>query len=105
MEPQAAVGRAAGGGAVALSRLDDKTIVLREDGISYIVGQGPDALGQQNDFREILLPAEMGCSEPSSVIAAGDGILFKSAKGFFRLDRTLNTQYVGADVEEFNDSC
>lgn len=91
------------GGATALALLDDKRIVFREGGISVLVGQGPDSLGAQNDFREIQLPEEVGCIEPKSVIHAGDGILFRSAKGFYKLDRTLNTSYVGAAVEAFND--
>lgn len=91
-------------GATGLVRLDDKTIVFRRNAISYIIGQGPDSTGGQNDFREIQLPSECGCSEPNSIIAAGDGILFKSYKGFFKLDRQLNTQYIGADVEAYNDS-
>jgi hypothetical protein len=102
LEPRTDAGRAAGGGAVALARLDDKTVVLREDGLSCIIGQGPDSLGNQNDLREVQLPAEMGCSEPASVLTAGDGVLFKSAKGFFKLARDLSTQYIGADVEAWN---
>lgn len=91
------------GGATGVVRLDQRTIVFREGGISYLTGLGPDPTGSQYDYEETQLPAEMGCTEPASIIAAGDGILFKSAKGFFKLNRDLSTTYIGADVEAYND--
>ncbi len=91
------------GGATAIVRLDDKKIVFREHGLGYITGAGPDALGGQNDFREYQLPAEVGCTEPASANCTGEGLFFKSAKGFYALSRSLETSYIGAAVEEWND--
>lgn len=89
-------------GAVALCRLDDKIIVFRRNSISYITGSGPDSTGSQSDFREIQLPMELGCTDPHAISTTSLGLIFKSNKGFFMLDRALTLTYIGADVEAYN---
>jgi hypothetical protein len=82
--------------------LDDKVVVLRDNSIGWISGVGPDATGGQNDFTEVTIPSDAGCVDPGSAMTGGVGMVFKSNKGFFLLDRGMNTTYIGADVESFN---
>lgn len=91
-----------GGNAVALANLDEKIIVFKETAISWISGNGPADDGSQNDFVEIPIPTDVGCQDPASIATGGTGITFKTAKGFYLLDRSLNVTYIGADVEAFN---
>lgn len=92
-----------GGGCTAQASLDDKLVLFKERGIYFVTGLGPDAMGSQNDFSDPLpLPSDVGCSEPKSLARIPTGVIFKSAKGFYLLDRSLNVTYVGAAVEAFN---
>lgn len=88
----------------ALAVMDDKIIAFKENKIFFFSGDGPNNLGQQDTFTEPdLITSDVGCNEPTSVTNTSEGIYFKSAKGFYLLTRDLNLEYVGRDVEAFND--
>ena len=91
------------GPGVAMASLDDKVILMRENSMAQIEGTGPSATGNGDDFNEVPLPTDVGCVDPGSVMVGGGGVTFKSNKGFYLLDRGLNTSYIGADIESFND--
>lgn len=94
-----------GGGVTALASLDDKLIVFKADRIYMFLGQGPDALGNQNDFTDaILVTSDTGCSVPKSIVLTDDGLMFQSPKGIYRLSRALQAIYIGAPVEGVIDS-
>lgn len=89
----------------ALSALDDKLIIFKKDAIYYIVGNGPDNTGANNDFSEpVFISSTIGCANPSSIVFMPDGLMFQSDKGIWLLGRNLSTQYIGAPVEAFNSS-
>jgi len=91
------------GGIVAGQTLDEKFIIFKEASIFLIRGQGPTDTGSSNDYGQPQqVSIDVGCTEPKSVVTIPTGIIFKSSKGFYLLDRGLNTQYIGANVEEFN---
>jgi hypothetical protein len=92
------------GPARAIVGLEDKAIVFRDKSISVLYGKGPTNLGTDIGFEEVNLPSnEVGCSEPASIVSTGIGVLFKSAKGFYLIDRSGSApQYIGADVEAYN---
>lgn len=93
-----------GGNLTSLKTMDDKLIILKEDALYYISGDGPNDLGEQDSFIEpSQISSDVGAIDSKSVILTPNGLMFKSRKGIYLLDRGLNTQYVGAAVEDFND--
>lgn len=94
-----------GGKITALASLDDKLIAFKAGRIYMFLGQGPDALGNQNDFTDaILVTSDTGCSVPKSIVLTNDGLMFQSPKGIYRLSRALQAIYIGAPVEGIIDS-
>ena len=86
-----------------MKAMDDKLIVFKSDAIYYIAGSGPNNLGEQNTFIEPeLISSDVGCIDRNSVTLTPAGLMFKSRKGIYILGRNLQTQYIGAAVEEFN---
>lgn len=101
-----------GGDVTGLASVDDKLIVFKRSTIRGIIGEGPNALGQQNDFsQDVLVSTDTGCTEPASIVQfsgsdyqgqAVGGVMFKGDKGIYLLDRSLTLSYIGAPVEAFN---
>lgn len=70
--------------------------------IYYMVGDGPGADGSNNDFSQpTLVDATVTTDNPNSLIVAPDGVMFQSEKGIWALGTGLQTEYIGAPVEEF----
>jgi len=93
-----------GGPITALGVLDDKLIIFKDTSIFSLVGSGPNSLGEQNDYgTPELIASDVGCSDPASVVITPFGLMFKSSKGIYLLDRALTTVYIGAPVEAYND--
>ena len=98
--------RADQGGAkiYAYSRLDDKLCIFKEKKILVQVGQGPNPTGSDDDFRTPeALPSDVVTRFPQSLVEYPEGLIFKSEKGFYRLTRGLQTDYIGKEVEAYND--
>ena len=92
-----------GGNITALGELDDKLIIFKANTIFALIGDGPLATGAQNTFSvPQLVASDVGCVDPYSVVRTRNGLMFKSKKGIYLLDRGLQVQYVGAEVEEWN---
>lgn len=92
-----------GGSVTALAVLDDKLVLFKQTSLYILTGEGPTDTGAQNDF---LVPqqiaSDVGCTEPESIVETPQGVMFKSAKGIYILSRSLQVEYVGAKIEEFN---
>lgn len=83
--------------------MDDKSVVFKTNTIWYFIGDGPNNTGANSDFTTVQqVPTDTGCITPKSIVVSPIGAFFQSAKGIYLLDRSLNVQYVGQDVEEFN---
>lgn len=94
---------ARGGPITALASVDDKLVIFKQSHIFFIVGQGPTSNNLQNDLSDaILVTTDVGCIEPRSIVATPVGLMFKSRKGIYLIDRGLQVQYIGAPVEAFN---
>jgi len=92
-----------GGKNVALKKMDDKLVMFKESSIHYIVGDGPNNLGEQDTFIEPeLVISNIGCKTKDSVVLTPSGIMFQSDRGIYLLNRSLGLEYIGAPVEEFN---
>ena len=93
-----------GGDATGVYGMDNNLIIFKKNAIYQLSGEGPNALGQQSDYgTPQLITTDTGCIEGSSIIAYPNGILFKSKKGIYELNRGLYAQYIGAQVADFND--
>lgn len=94
-----------GGPLTVVAPMDDKLILFKENSIFYEFGNGPAPNGTNNDFiNPQLITTDCGCTEAASVVTMPMGLMFKSAKGIYLLDRALQTKYIGAEVEGFNSS-
>ncbi len=93
----------AGGNLVSALKMDSELIFFKETLLYYITGIGPDSTGAQNDFSAPqLIASDVGCSDKNSLVLTPTGILFKSLKGIYLLDRKLGLTYIGAGVEKYN---
>lgn len=87
----------------ALSVMDDKLIIFKQNAIYYINGVGPDNTGSNNQYSQpIFVTSTVGCSNQQSIVFTTQGLLFQSDKGIWILDRNLGTSYIGAAVEKYN---
>lgn len=90
-------------GVVASSELDEKLLLFKRTNIFVTSGQGPLDTGLQNDF---VIPeqvaSDVGCTEARSIVQYPEGVLFKSEKGIYRVSRSLQVEYIGAEVEAYN---
>jgi hypothetical protein len=92
-----------GGDIVELASLDEKLIVFKKTSIYGVQGDGADAVGNNTTFSlPYLINSPVGCTDPLSVVRIPDGIMFKSSKGIYLLNRSLSVEYIGADVEKYN---
>ncbi len=93
-----------GGEITALGVLDDKLIIFKETSMFVLVGNGPTDTGDSNDYDQgaTLISTDIGCSEAKSVVVTPEGLMFKSHKGIYLLNRGLQTTYIGSYVEDFN---
>lgn len=85
--------------------LDGRLIIFAERGLFGIAGDGPDDTGERSTFTAIQpLPSPAGCVNHASIVLAPMGLLFRSSKGIFLLDRSLNVSFIGAGVEPLTDA-
>jgi hypothetical protein len=82
--------------------LDDKIILFKDTSIFFVIGDGPNNSGEGEFSRPQLLSADVGCPSPRSIVCTPMGLMFKSTKGIYVVTRSLEVQYVGADVEDYN---
>lgn len=89
----------------ALSAMDDKLVIFKENAILYINGAGPDNTGASNQYSQpIFVTSTVGCTNQKSIVLTPTGLMFQSNKGIWLLDRGMGTTYIGAPVENFNES-
>lgn len=92
-----------GGPITTLASMDEKIVIFEQDAIFVILGSGPNNAGQQDTFTQPdRVASDIGCLDPKSMVLTPDGLMFKSRKGIYLLNRALQLSYIGAPVEEFN---
>jgi len=85
-------------------KLDDKLIVFKERGLYYISGEGANNAGGGNGYSELInIYGHGGCIDPNSIVASSKGIFYKSKTGIYLLNRGLQTEYIGAGVDKYNE--
>ena len=91
------------GDIVAFAPLDEKVIIFCERSIFVVYGTGPNPNGSFNNYSDPQeVPSDVGCASAASVLRLPQGIVFKTKKGWYLLDRGLSCKYVGAGVAAFD---
>lgn len=87
---------------VAIDSMDDKLIAYSMEHIWYVEGQGPNNLGLGSDLTvAVLIPSEVGCVNPQSLVPFPGGHIFQAPNGgFYMLDRGLQVTFVGREVQD-----
>lgn len=92
-----------GGDATALATMDEKVVFWKAERIGYFSGDGPLDTGDQDTFIEPqTITTDVGCSDPNSITLSSQGLFFKANKGIHLLNRNLDVEYIGKDVEAYN---
>lgn len=92
-----------GGAITALNDLDDKFVVFKQQAIYVFAGNGSDDTGLNGTFSiPQIIAGEIGCNKPQSIAKIPQGLMFKSDKGIYLLNRALGLEYIGAPVESYN---
>lgn len=85
--------------------MDDKLIIFKESGLNYLVGDGPDNTGNNNDFSApVFISSPVGSDNPHSTVLTPQGVLFQASndQGIWLLGRDLTVKFVGAPVSFYN---
>jgi len=94
---------ATGGPITVLSVLDDKLVIFKQFAIFILAGDGPNLTGAQNDYsKPQLVNSDVGCIDSNSAVITPAGVMFKSTKGIYLIDRSLQLSYIGSPVENYN---
>jgi len=92
-----------GGDITALAYLNETLVVFRETSIYALPGGGFDNLGGGQNFGPAnRLSSDVGAVSAESVALTPRGLIFKSRKGWYLLDRSWTAVYIGASVEAFD---
>lgn len=93
-----------GGGISAIGTIDEKLIFFKDSHIFFTVGDGPTSTGANDDFIEAqLITTDSGCTNRKSVARMPLGLMYRSEKGIYLLDRSLAASYLGQNVAGYND--
>lgn len=87
----------------ALSPMDEKSVLMKETGHLFFTGDGANDTGAGSTISNPqVIPTDTGCLQSRGVILIPKGVIFKSEKGLYMLDRGLNIIYLGMDVQADN---
>jgi hypothetical protein len=100
-----------GGDVTALAVMDDVVFVFKASCIFAFNGDGPYETGVTTSTGPLvsgfsssqIITSDVGCTDPASIVLTPDGLMFKSAKGIYLLDRSRQVSYAGSPVEAYNE--
>lgn len=93
-----------GGDITAIKGMDDKLVIFKRRSIFVLFGDGYNNTLTQNSLQKPqLITTDVGCTNINSVVLTPQGLMFRSEKGIYLLTRGLETQYIGARVEAYNE--
>ncbi len=91
------------GGIVGMSPLDEKLIIFGRRKPFAVFGTGPTPSGGFSNYSAPQeIPSDVGCTEPLSILRIPNGVMFKSAKGWYLLGRDLQVRYIGDGVKAYD---
>lgn len=93
-----------GNGAItALAHLNDTLIAFKESAIYALSGDGFNNLGQGINYGPArVLSVDVGAIDHDSVALCDKGLIFKSRKGWYILNRGWTVDYIGAGVSDYD---
>lgn len=92
----------AGGPITGLAFLNETLIVFRETAIYALSGAGYDNTGGGANYEPRLLSSTEGAVNHESIALTPMGLIFKSNKGWYLLNRGWSTEYIGAPVCDYD---
>jgi hypothetical protein len=88
---------------IAISSMDEKLVIFDSSRPYAMIGDGANDAGTGATFTTPQpIPAETGASQSKGVLSTPMGVICKTPKGLYLLDRAMNFKYFGADVEKYN---
>lgn len=88
----------------SVAEMDDKLVAFKDNGLCVMSGDGANDTGTGSSLSTPqFVPSDVGCNSFKSCITTPMGVMFQSPKGIYLLGRSLGVQYIGMDVEQFND--
>lgn len=94
-----------GGPITAIAEMDGLVFAFKRSAIFVAGGDGPLPNGDasQSGFTRFEeLTSDVGCSDPSSIALTPIGLVFKSEKGIYLLDRSRSVIDIGGPVRAFD---
>lgn len=93
----------AGGDITSLSLLNETLIVFRETAVYALPGDGFDNVGGGVNYGPPrILSSDLGAISHETVALTPLGLVFKSSKGWYLLDRGFGLQYIGGPVRDYD---
>lgn len=91
------------GAITGFASMDEIQVILAERKLFRVTGTGPTASGGYNGYSDpVEIPSDVGCTEPASVLKIPDGVMFRSAKGWYLLTRDLTVRYIGGPIKRWD---
>jgi hypothetical protein len=91
-----------GGDITALAFMDGTLVVFREHALYAMLGEGFDSIGAGQNYVARAIPGNVGAVNAESVVETDKGIIFKSSKGWYLLNRGYSLEYIGAGVADYD---
>lgn len=91
-----------GGDIVGLAFLNETLVVFRETAIYALDGIGFDNVGGGQNYQARLVSNTEGAVNQESICLTPSGLVFKSSKGWYLLNRGWTTQYIGGPVRDYD---
>jgi hypothetical protein len=93
----------AGGAMTGLEFLLETLVVFRETAIYLVDGRGyPNTGGVEGNYEARLVATDIGAVNQESIALTPAGLVFKSKKGWYLLNRGFTLQYIGGAVRDYD---
>jgi hypothetical protein len=91
-----------GGDVRSISYINDVPLILKDQFIFAIVGDGLDDTGLSGGYATRTISTDAGVESPRAVAELPGLVIWPSGKGIYAMDQALTPGYIGAPVEGFN---
>lgn len=91
------------GAIVGLAYFQETLIAFCENGIAALLNDGFDNAGGGQNYVARQTPGKIGAVSQEAIAVTDSGIVFKSTKGWYRLNGAWQTEYIGAGVSSYDD--
>ncbi len=83
--------------------MDEKTILIKKNGIMVFLGDGANDAGTGSSFSNVqVIPSDVGGIQSRGTILIPSGVMFKTSKGIYLFSRGSSVEYIGYPVESYN---